>query len=121
MEGDQGMSNSSHAGKADAAAAIDQVLVAETAAREAMEACRQEAEEILEAAREDARRIARRAAERASGLHARCDLQVQQRIAGILDQARHDAPRAELDDADRDALAKAVESLAVRLTCTGHG
>lgn len=115
------MSNSSHAGKADAAAAIDQVLVAETAAREAMEACQQEAETILEAAREDARRIARRASERASSLHARCDVQVQRRIAEILDRARHDAPRAELDDADRETLAGAVESLAARLTCAGHG
>lgn len=121
MEGDQGMSNSSHAGKADAAAAIDQVLVAETAARQAMEACRKEAEEILEAAREDARRIARRASERASSLHARCDVQVQRQIAGIHEQARNDAARAELNDADRETLAKAVESLAARLTCAGHG
>ena len=105
----------------DAAAAIDEVLVAETAAREAMQACRMEAEELLEAAREDARRINRLANARATKLHTRCDELVQARIAEIRDAAGKDAVRTELNAADRETLARAVERLAARLTRPGNG
>ena len=107
--------------KADAAAAIDEVLVAETAARQAMEACRNEAEDILEAAREDARRTGRLANARISKLHARCDQLVNTRIAGIRAAAREDAVRTELNAADREMLAEAVDRLAARLTRRGDG
>jgi vacuolar-type H+-ATPase subunit H len=107
--------------KSDAAAAIDEVLVAETAAREAMEACRQEAESILEAAREDVRRIARLANQRVSKLHARCDRLMAERIEEIRRAAGQDAVAAELDTADRERLADAVTRLAARMTRPGHG
>lgn len=107
--------------KSDAAAAIDEVLVAETAAREAMEACRQQAESVLEAARDDARRIARIANQRVSRLHARCDQLVADRINEIRRAAGEDAVRAELNAADREELAAAVERLAARMTRPSDG
>ncbi len=115
------MPNATGPSKADAAAAIDEVLAAETAAREAMEACRNEAEEILEAAREDVRRINRLASARISRLHARCDMLAQSRVVEIRQQAREEALRTELDAADREVLARAVERLAARLTRPGNG
>jgi vacuolar-type H+-ATPase subunit H len=115
------MPESTRPSKADAAAAIDQVLAAETAAREAMEACRKEAEAILEAARDDARAIGRRANERISRLHARCDELVRSRVAELRAQASPEAVRTRLDAADRELLAQAVERLAARLTRPGNG
>lgn len=115
------MSHQIDPNKSDAAAAIDEVLVAETAAREAMEACRREAEGILEAAREDARRIARLANQRVSKLHARCDRLVTDRIDEIRRAGGEDVLRAELDAADRERLADAVARLAARLTRPDHG
>jgi vacuolar-type H+-ATPase subunit H len=105
----------------DAAAAIDEILVAETVARQAMEACRGEAEEILEAAREDARRINRRATERITRLHNRCSELVAAAIADIHSEARVNGVRGELDDEDRALLAQAVNRLAMGLTWPGHG
>ena len=115
------MSNHVSASQSDAAAAMDEVLVAETATRQAMEACRKEAEEILEAAREDARRITRIANSRVSKLHARCDQLVNSRVAEIRAAAREEAVRTELHAADRELLAAAVDRLAARLTRPGHG
>jgi vacuolar-type H+-ATPase subunit H len=115
------MSNHRSPSKADAAAAIDEVLVAETAARQAMDACTNEAEEILEAAREDARRINRLATARVTKLHARCDELVNTRIAEIRAAARDGAVRTELNAADREMLAGAVDRLAARLTRRGDG
>jgi len=105
----------------DTAAAIDEVLVAETAAREAMQACRKEAEDILEAAREDARRINRLANERVSKLHARCSELVAAKVAEVRAAAHEDAVRTELNAADRELLAQAVDRLAARLTRPGNG
>ena len=105
----------------DAAAAIDDVLVAETAAKQAIEACRKEAEAIVEAAREDARRIGRLANARVSKIHARCDELVAEKIRQVRETAREEAVRTELNDADRKLLSQAVESLAVRLTRPGDG
>ena len=105
----------------DAATAIDDVLVAETAARQAMEACRKEAEDILEAAREDARHINRLANQRISKLHARCNVLVTTRIEAIRTAAREEAVRTELNAADREMLATAVTRLAARMTQTGNG
>lgn len=115
------MSNSISPNKPDAAAAIDEVLVAETAARQAMEACRTEAEEILESAREDARRINRLATGRVTKLHSRCSELVRSRIAEIRAAAGEDAVRTELNDADREMLAQAIERLAARMTRPGNG
>lgn len=115
------MSDKNSPNKADAAAAIDEVLVAETAARQAMEACRKEAEDVLEAARENAREIARIANARVSKLHSRCDALLTTRVAEIRATATEEAVRTELNDADRDLLAKAVDRLAARLTRPGHG
>ena len=105
----------------DAAAAIDEVLLAESAARQAMEACRQEAEGILEAAREDARRITRNANQRVSKLHANCDVLARQRIEAIRARAHQDAVRTELNAADREMLKQAVARLAARLTRPADG
>jgi vacuolar-type H+-ATPase subunit H len=105
----------------DAAAAIDEILVAETAARRAMEACRGEAEDILEAAREDARRINRRTTQRITRLHNRCSELVATAIANIHTEAGAEAFRGALDDHDREVLARAVNRLATRLTWPGHG
>lgn len=115
------MSNSAKPIRADAATAIDEVLVAETAARQAMEACRQQAEAILETAREDARRINRIANERVSKLHNRCDELTAARIAEIRAAAGEDAVRTELNAADRDLLATAAERLVARLTRSPDG
>jgi vacuolar-type H+-ATPase subunit H len=115
------MSNKASVMLSDAAAAIDEVLVAETAAREAMEACRKEAEDILEAAREQARHINRRTSARISRLHARCDELVAARIAALGAAAREEAIRGELTAADRDLLARAVDRLAARLTRPADG
>lgn len=113
------MSRENDPGKSEAATAIDEVLVAETAARQAMEACGEAAEQRLETAREDARRIARRANERVSRLHARCDDIVDARIESIRAAASEEAVRTELNAADRDMLADAVDRLAARLTRPG--
>jgi cell division septum initiation protein DivIVA len=115
------MSNQISTSRADAAAAMDEVLVAETAARQAMEACRREAEDILEAAREDVRRINRLANERGSRLHARCNELVSARVAGIRAAARQDAVRTELNAADHELLATAAARLAARLTRPENG
>lgn len=106
---------------ADAAAAIDEVLVAETAARQAMEACRKEAEDILEAAREDTRQINRVANQRITRLHARCNALVNSRVTEIRAAAREAAVRTELDIADRELLTRAVDRLAARLTRPNNG
>lgn len=105
----------------DAAAAIDDVLAAETTARQAMEACRKTAEETLEAAREDARRIRRRANQRLSRLHNHCDQRVRERIEKLRSHAEQDAIRTELNAADRRMLERAVEHLARQLTRRGDG
>lgn len=102
--------------KADAARAMDDVLAAEAAARQAMDACRKEAEELLEAAREDARRITRLATERITRLHSRCDQLAQTRIAALQDENKRAAPRAGLDVSDRVMLEQAARRLAARLT-----
>ena len=115
------MSNSISPNKPDAAAAIDQVLVAETAARQAMEECRKEAEEILAAAREDARRINRLATGRVTRLHSRCNQLVHERITEIRAAAHEGAVRTELNGADRDMLARAIARLAARMTRPGNG
>jgi vacuolar-type H+-ATPase subunit H len=115
------MSNRINPSTVDAAAAIDEILVAETAARQAMEACSTEAEAILEAARESARRTTRRATERITRLHKHCDVLVQARIAEVRQAAHEDAVRTELNAADREMLAKAVQRLAARLTRPGNG
>ncbi|NGP53747.1 hypothetical protein [Thioalkalivibrio sp. XN8] len=105
----------------DAAAAIDEVLLAESATRQATEACRQEAESTLEAAREDARRIARTANARITKLHNHCDALVRERIEAIRAGARDEAVRTELNTADREMLREAVDRLANRLTRPGDG
>jgi vacuolar-type H+-ATPase subunit H len=110
------MSEHKRPNSSDAAAAIDEVLLAESAARQAMEACRQEAESILEAAREDARRITRSANARVTRLHNRCDGLVRERIEAIRAQASAEAVRTELNAADREMLQQAVDRLAARLT-----
>jgi vacuolar-type H+-ATPase subunit H len=115
------MSSRPSAALSEAAAAIDEVLVAETAAREAMEACRREAEAILEAAREEARHINRRATARITRLHARCDELLVARIAAIRAAAREDALRSDLNAADRELLVRAVDRLAARLTQPADG
>ncbi len=115
------MSKRSRQTSSDAAAAIDEVLLAESAARQAMEACRQEAEEILEAAREDARRITRNATARVTRLHNHCDSLVRERIEGIRAGARAEAVRTELNAADREMLEQAVARLAAKLTRPADG
>jgi vacuolar-type H+-ATPase subunit H len=115
------MSERTRPTSSDAAAAIDEVLLAESAARQATEACRQEAESILEAAREDARRITRIANQRVTRLHNNCDGLVRERIDAIRANARKESIRTELDAADRDMLKQAVDRLAARLTRPGDG
>lgn len=115
------MSDQINPNQSDAATAIDEVLLAEAAAREAMEACRQEAESVLDAAREKVRRIARIANQRVSKLHARCDQLVADRINEIRRAAGEDAVRAELNAADREQLAATVARLAARLTRPNDG
>lgn len=115
------MSERSRPTSSDAAAAIDEVLLAESAARQATEACRQEAESILEAAREDARHITRTASARATKLHNHCDVLVRERIEAIRAEASEEAVRTELNTADREMLRQAVDRLAARLTRPGDG
>jgi vacuolar-type H+-ATPase subunit H len=110
------MTNNRNPNPSGAAQAIDEVLAAETAAREAMEACHQQAEELLEVAREDARRITRTANQRASRLSTRCDALVEERIAELRAAAVRNAMRSELDEADHQRLKRAIEHLASRLT-----
>jgi len=115
------MSENTRPRTSEAAAAIDEVLLAESAARQAMAACREEAEAILEAAREDARRINRIANARVTKLHSHCNQLVHGRISEIRKAADEAAVRTELDDADRQMLTQAVERLAARLTRPGDG
>lgn len=115
------MSERNRPQSSDAAAAIDEVLLAESAARQATAACREEAESILEAAREDARRITRISNQRVSKLHANCDLLARQRIEATRARAHQDAVRTELDAADREMLKQAVARLAARLTRPADG
>lgn len=110
------MTNNRNPNPSGAAQAIDEVLAAETAAHEAMEASHQQAEELLEAAREDARRINRIANQRASRLSTRCDALVEQRIVELRAAAVREAVRSELNDADHQQLKRAIERLATRLT-----
>ena len=115
------MSGREGSAKVDAAAAIDQVLAAEQSVREAMEACRKEAQSVLETARDESRRITRRATGRISRLHARCDADCSRRIEASRREAMKDAPRDELDAGDREALARAAGRLAARLTSPDDG
>ncbi|MEJ2515941.1 MAG: hypothetical protein P8080_06190 [Gammaproteobacteria bacterium] len=115
------MSKPDSTGNVDAAAAIEKVLAAEQAVREDMESCRREAQAILETAREKGRRITRRATGRISRLHARCDELSEQRIATIRAEALAQAPRTELNDADRETVTEAARRMAARLTRPEHG
>jgi vacuolar-type H+-ATPase subunit H len=115
------MAQAERSTKVDAAAAIDQVLAAEQSVREAMEACRSEARAVLETAREQARRVTRRATARISRLHARCDELCRARVRALRQDALKGAPRPELNDDDRQELARAAERMAARLTCPDDG
>ena len=115
------MSVKERSAKVDAAAAIDHVLSAEQSVREAMEACRREAQSVLEAARDESRRITRRATGRISRLHARCDELCRARVRALRQDALKGAPRPELNDDDRQELARAAERMAARLTCPDDG
>lgn len=115
------MSGKERSAKVDAAAAIDHVLAAEQSVREAMEACRREAQSVLEAARDESRRITRRATGRISRLHARCDALCGERIEASRQDAMKDAPRVALDGTDREAVVLAADRLAARLTSPDDG
>jgi vacuolar-type H+-ATPase subunit H len=115
------MSGRQRSAKVDSAAAIDLVLAAEQSVRDAMEACRREAQSVLETARDESRRITRRSTGRISRLHARCDTLCAARIDASRRDAMKDAPRAELDDADHEAVALAADRLAARLTSPDDG
>lgn len=115
------MANADLSAKVDAAAAIDEVLAAEQSVREAMEACRKEAQVVVETARDEARRVTRRATGRISRLHSRCEELCRERIEETRRDALRDAPRPELDDADIEELARAAERMATRLTRPADG
>jgi vacuolar-type H+-ATPase subunit H len=107
--------------KDEAARAMEEVLAAERAAREAIEACRTSAESTLEAAREDARRITRRATSRITRLHARCEQIAAARIAELREELNRDPPHIVPDAADLASLEAAAARLAARLTGNGRG
>ena len=115
------MSERNRPHSSDAAAAIDEVLLAESATRQATQACREEAERTLEAAREDARHINRIANARITKMHNHCDLLMRDRIESIRATARQEAVRTELNAADREMLKQAVNRLAARLTRPADG
>lgn len=94
--------------------AMNTVLRAERDAREAIDACRAEAERTLAEAREQARRIARRTDARISALHTRCTIDLHRRVEAMLDGERE--PNTPLPAASEDeVLQAAVDALAAEL------
>jgi hypothetical protein len=97
-------------------AAIEQVLQAEQAARDAVNRCGAEAELRVAQAREQARRIAERAALRSARVHDIAQARLQARLEAI------DAQRTALDRslasaaADAAHLRAVIERLAAELT-----
>ena len=97
-------------------AAINEVLAAEQAAAEAIEACQQDARASLHEAAQQARRIAKRTDERIALIHQR----VRQQLQRHLRDAEHSARAAEqARDSEEPRMAvidTAVNDLAARLT-----
>lgn len=104
------------AGMAAVDAAIEQVLQAEQAARDAVDRCGAEAELRVAQAREQARRIAERAAVRIARVHDIAQARLQARLDAIeRERAALDRPAAAAG-AQAAHLQAAIERLAAELT-----
>lgn len=97
-------------------AAIDRVLVAEEAAREAAARCADEADETVSRARNAALRIAERAAVRSARVHAFAQQRLAARLAEIEAQRLQLEQSGPADDASPRRLQAVVEQLAAELT-----
>ena len=115
------MSGEQKAQQLHSAGAIRDVLAAEAAIRRKVEACRQDLAKELAAEQERARSIEQRTSTRLSRLHEGCEQRIEERTAELRARASHEAPRAELDEIDRQALEAAVERLAASLIGADHG
>ena len=115
------MSGEQKAQQLQSAGAIRDVLAAEAAVRRKVEACRADVAKELAAEQERARDIEQRTSKRLSRLHEGCEQCIEERTAELRARASADAPAAELDEADRRALAVAVEKLAASLIGVDHG
>ncbi|MFP4209370.1 MAG: hypothetical protein ACLFSC_12025 [Wenzhouxiangella sp.] len=107
--------------QAEAAGAIREVLAAEAAVRDKVEACRADLAQALADEQQRARRIEQRTDQRLARLHTHCEKRIEQKTAELRARAGADAPPEQPDDADRECLNAAVEQLAARLIGAGDG
>mgnify|MGYP005812956085 CR=1 FL=1 len=103
-------------GVASIDAAIERVLVAEQAAREAAARCAVDADECVSRARNAALRIAERAALRSARVHALAQQRLAARLAEIEAQRSRLEQSGPTDDASLQKLQGVVEQLAAELT-----
>lgn len=95
---------------------MNEVLAAEQAAAQAIEACKQEARASLHEAAQQARHIATKTDERIALIHQRTRQQLQRRLRDA-ERAEHTAERARDSEDPRTAVINsAVDDLAARLT-----
>ena len=97
-------------------AAMARVLAAESKARDALESSRREAARTLHEARTTSKAIAATAARRISAVRSAMERRLAERLAILETQERAALASGEVDAAERERLAHAVERLAAELT-----
>jgi len=103
----------------DTERALKEVLQAEKDAKRAVLDCEEQANALLAEARHRARLVSERADSRISGLEARCERAIAQRLDEIKRSEAAHAAAANTSIADEDTLRRAVEALAAELTGGG--
>ncbi|MGB5472107.1 MAG: hypothetical protein WBQ78_01355 [Gammaproteobacteria bacterium] len=96
--------------------AMNQVLQAERAAEQAVEACARDAVKIRQAAQERASHIARRTNERLATCHVRCNGKLSRELREFERTAAARQPGESTYRLDETALTSVVEALALALT-----
>jgi|GEM_PF-1436190 len=109
-------SNSDSGTTAESEEAINEVLLAERRAREAISRCEAEAAEQLDAARRQARHIAERTSARISRLHSVCADSANTEVETLLQRQEAAEEQAAPRPHDRELLAAAVAYLSKGLT-----
>jgi vacuolar-type H+-ATPase subunit H len=106
---------------AQAAAAMERVLAAESDMAAAITASKDTAEAQVAAARTEARRILERAERRLGRIHEIGERQLEQQIAVARAHAREHTPTAMLFEGDHSNVHRAAERLAAILTSGSKG
>ena len=102
------------------AEAMDRVLAREREAQDQLESCRTEAEQILSDAREAARRIQETTQHRISRIHAASNRATAARIRDMRRQASKKTAAIDYEPTQSEAVARAAQRLARRLTSRDH-